>query len=285
VQTGWREMAKSIGIVGSGRVAGALNILLTGRGVRITRSSRRPAPEGFVIGEIARHAPITLIAVSDDAIEAVAHELAAAAVLPTVALHTSGAAGPDALKVLRQRGVSTGVLHPLQTIPSCEAGVAALPGSSFAFAGDLAAQEEARELIRLLEGKPLYIDPERWHFYHAAAVMASNYQVALIDAALELMEGAGVERAAALPAIAPLIGQSNRNILTLGPDAALTGPIRRGDSGTVLKHVTALRKAPERVRNLYSAAALQTLTVAERSGLAPGIVRELANAIAAASIQ
>jgi predicted short-subunit dehydrogenase-like oxidoreductase (DUF2520 family) len=254
-------------------MAGALTALLSQRGVRIAQA---------VISEIARHAPVTIIAVSDDAVEDVGRELAGAEVLPAIALHTSGAGGPEALYALRERGVATGVLHPLQTVPSSEAGVSTLPGSSFAFAGDAAAQDEARELIQLLGGKPLPIDPQRWPFYHAAAVMASNYQVALIDAALELMEGAGVDRVAGLDALTPLIGQANGNILKLGTDAALTGPIRRGDLGTVLQHLKALKKASEGVRNLYTAAARQTLKVAERSGLAPDVACKIANVIACA---
>lgn len=273
-------MGKALGIIGGGRIAGALGVLLAKRGVQVSVALRRPGPNNLAISAIAHRCPVVLIAVSDDAIGDVAHQLTNAPVLPRIALHTSGAAGPDALELLRVRGVSTGVLHPLQTVPSIAAGIAALPGSSFAFAGDEAAREQAIELIRLLDGKPLAIDPERWQFYHAAAVIASNYQVALMDAALELMEGSGVARDAAFQALAPLARQANANILELGTDAALTGPIRRGDLGTILRHVKALRKAPAQIRCLYAAAANQTLKVAQRSGLAPEVADEIAKAIA-----
>lgn len=271
-------MDRIVGIVGSGRVAVALETILRQKDVRVLQASRKP--EHIRISDIGGRSSLLVIAVSDDAIDGVARDLANAAVLPDIALHTSGAAGPDALARLRERGVATGVLHPLQTVPNAEAGVRALPGSSFAFAGDPSAQDAARDLVGVLGGKPLAINPDRWHFYHAAAVMASNYQVALMDAALELMEGAGVDRAAALEALAPLARQANANILSLGTDAALTGPIRRGDLGTVLRHMRALRTAPAQIRNLYVAAARQTLKVAERSGLSPAVADEIEKSIA-----
>ena len=93
--------------------------------------------------------------------------------------------------------------------------------------------EWAEQIIRVMDGKPLLIDAQNWQSYHAAAVMACNYQVTLVDAALELMENAGVNRATALAALEPLIRTTTENILLSGPEAALTGPIRRGDSGTI----------------------------------------------------
>ena len=212
-----------------------------------------------------------LIAVSDDAIPAIAETLAAAATSEgfqaSIVLHTSGSAGPGALDALRHIGIATGVLHPLQTIPSAEAGYAALPGSTVAYAGDALACDQAVDLIRLVRGKPLAINPAGWSLYHVAAVMASNYQAALVDAALELMESADVPRVEALSALSPLIAQTMSNILQMGTDAALTGPIRRGDLGTVQRHVNALRTVSRSVAGLYAAAGRQTLVIAARAGV------------------
>src|SRR4051794_6736404 len=107
-------MGKALGIIGGGRIAGAFETLLSERGVQVSIASRRPGPQEFTISEIAGQSPLVLIAVSDDAIGNVAQQLVNSPVLPRIALHTSGAAGPDALELLRERGVSTGVLHPLQ---------------------------------------------------------------------------------------------------------------------------------------------------------------------------
>ena len=191
-----------------------------------------------------------------------------------LALHTSGAAGVDVLQPLADQGVSCGSLHPLQTIPSPEKGLTALRGISFAVDGVGAAAAWAEQIAGSLEGRTFRIDPELRTLYHAAAVMASNYVVALIGAAAELMEQSGVPQREALAALAPLVEASARNALTLGPEKALTGPIRRGDRKTVASHLSALRQAPPPIEQLYRAAGRQTLRVA---GLDENCARELEN--------
>lgn len=290
-------MISALGLVGTGRVAGALALCLRERGVRVVAVAGQ-SPEAVAviaemaggsaacrIADIASLASHLVVAVKDDAIESVAGELQRATAAPKVAIHTSGATGPDALQPLLARGTAIGVLHPLQTIPDAKTGAAALPGSSWAYAGDSEAERCALELIDILGGQPLRIRRERWLFYHAAAVLASNYQVALVDAALELMEGAGVSHHQALHALTPLLTQTNKNVITSGPEHALTGPIRRGDAHTVLRHIQALRAANPDIRNLYAAAGRQTLNLAARCGLDPVYVDQVAKALAQASTQ
>lgn len=208
-----------------------------------------------------------LIAVSDDAIPEAASQLAAGGLSGAVVLHTSGAAGPDALQALRDTGNSTGVLHPLQTVPTAEHGIETLPGATYALAGDEAAVRWARSLVARLGGRELAVDPRRWAHYHAAAVMVSNYQITLMDAALELMEMAGIQRSAAIEALAPIVRTTTENVLANGPEGALTGPIVRGDAGTVRGHLRALESALPETQRLYIAAGLRTVVVAGRAGL------------------
>lgn len=263
-----------IGIAGTGRVALALAALLGKNGIAgIAVAGRRAA---ITLRELPRHSRRILIAVADDAIGEVACELAAGGFRDGIALHTSGSAGPEALAALRASGNSVGVLHPLQTVPTPERGVETLAGASFAYAGDPQAAAWAQTLIAQLGGKPLAVDPRHWQLYHAAAVMASNYHAALVDAALELMEDAGIARGAALEALAPLIRAATDNVLALGPEAALTGPIRRGDAGTVQRHIHALEQAAPETRNLYASAGLRTLAVAKRAGLSVGVAQQIA---------
>jgi predicted short-subunit dehydrogenase-like oxidoreductase (DUF2520 family) len=108
--------------------------------------------------------------------------------------------------------------------------------------------------------------------------MASNYHVTLVDAALELAGLAGIAREAALDALAPIIRATTENVLTSGPEQALTGPIRRGDAETIRRHLAAIGDSLPETRELYNAAGLRTIAVAERAGLP----REAANKIAAA---
>jgi predicted short-subunit dehydrogenase-like oxidoreductase (DUF2520 family) len=108
-----------------------------------------------------------------------------------------------------------------------------------------------------------------------AAVIASNYTVALLAAAQEIMIAAGVAPADALNALAPLARTSLENAICRGPAAALTGPIERGDTSTVAAHVRALDAASAATRLLYSAAGLRALELARHGGLPPGTAAEI----------
>jgi predicted short-subunit dehydrogenase-like oxidoreductase (DUF2520 family) len=265
----------------------ALGRLLLDRGepviaVASRRLERSEAAARFIGGATAvpysrlpELAARLLIAVSDDALTLVADVLAGAGMKRGVAVHTSGAQGPEALAPLAAAGVSCATLHPLQTIASPEQGVSALPGVAFAITGDGPAAEWAAHIATLLSGEVLRIPSERLPLYHAAAVMASNYVVGLIDAAAMLLEAAGVERHQALRAIRPLVEASAGNALTLGPVNALTGPIERGDVRTVAAHWKVLAATPEAVREFYRGAGLYVIELARRRGLSEADTRKL----------
>jgi predicted short-subunit dehydrogenase-like oxidoreductase (DUF2520 family) len=139
-----------------------------------------------------------LIAVTDDAIESVAHVIAEAGFRGGIVLHTSGLHGCAVLRSLDRNGNATGSMHPLQTVPSPEQGSAALVGVIYAVSGDPVAASWATELVGKLGGRPVRISDEQKPLYHAAAVIASNYTVVLVDAACRLMELAGFEHQEAL---------------------------------------------------------------------------------------
>ncbi|HWQ54525.1 MAG TPA: Rossmann-like and DUF2520 domain-containing protein [Bryobacteraceae bacterium] len=275
-------MLPSIGIAGSGRVAQAIGRLLREHGEPVTSiAGRNPehtreaaafiggGVEAVALEELPRRAAGLLIAVSDDALEEVASVLAVSRPAQGVALHTCGSAGPEALLPLRMVGFACGTLHPLQTISSPEQGLAALHGAAFAVSGDTPALDWAEHLAGCLGGTVLRIPAEARPLYHAAAVMASNYVVSLIDAArCMLAEASGADPEAALRALAQLVRAAVANTLEHGPEAALTGPIERGDAGTLWLHLEALAQAPPHIRELYRAAGLHTLELARRKGLA-----------------
>jgi predicted short-subunit dehydrogenase-like oxidoreductase (DUF2520 family) len=106
-----------------------------------------------------------LISVSDDAIPAVVDQLVFGGLTCGLALHTCGAHGPEILAPLRPAGNEVGVFHPLVGVPQAERGVIAMPGATFACAGDPAALEWGLELVEILEGQRLTVDPEHWHLY------------------------------------------------------------------------------------------------------------------------
>jgi predicted short-subunit dehydrogenase-like oxidoreductase (DUF2520 family) len=266
-----------IGIAGAGRVAQALGRLLFDCGQPVAalagrepgRTSRAAAFAGNGVAAVSFEAlpdfaARILIAVPDDALDEVALRLARGGMPAGAVLHTSGACGPEVLKALAEQGVSCGVLHPLQTVATPEQGVRALPGSAFAVIASGAAEAWALEIVALLNGCALEVRPERQPLYHAAAVMASNYLVALMDAAVILMEEAGIGRDKALRALTPLLTASAANVVALAPEAALTGPIERRDLRTVGAHLSALEQAPRTVSELYRSAARHTVELARR---------------------
>jgi len=270
--------ARSVGvaIAGAGRVGTALGRLLSERGTPVTalwsrNEARARSAAAFIsasthvvpLEELHRYAARVLIAVPDDAIEVVAERIAAGAEGLEAALHTSGILEGSALRVLTERGVSCGSIHPLQTVPSPERGVALLPGSLFAVEGSNAALEWAEEVVRRLNGTLLRLPPQAKPLYHAAATLAGNGVIALLSAAERTLARAGFSKPAARMLLHPLMEASLRNAVTLGPAAALTGPVERGDRGTVVRHWQALAGCEDDVRELYRAAALALFAVAE----------------------
>jgi predicted short-subunit dehydrogenase-like oxidoreductase (DUF2520 family) len=284
-----------VAIVGAGVVAQALGRLLADGGEPIValaarNRSRAEQAARFIRGsggsiqiveysELPHLATHVLIAVSDQGIEPVAEALAKAGMRSGVALHTCGARGPDALRALRAAGVACGMLHPLQTIMSAEQGVKSLADATFGLSGDRRAMEWADEIVEIVRtvtggrGQSLHIEAGRLSYYHAGAVMASNALVAALDAAVILLAHAGVERDAALRAIGPLARTSVDNALDSGPQAALTGPVVRGDAATVAAHREALRDVDPTVAKLYEAAAGHLLQLAKQRGLSEASVR------------
>ena len=279
-----------IAIAGTGRVAQALGRLLAERGEPVAAvAGRNPertrAAAAFIgykvkpatLGTLPKRTARLLIAVSDSSILEVAHAIAGSGMKPGIALHTCGAMGPEALAPLAAAGVSCGVLHPLQTFATPGQGLSALTGCTFGIDGDEAALQWAVQIAHLLDAATLRIPPAGRLLYHAAAVMACNCVVALLDAAAMLMDAAGIEPDKTLLALGPLVEASVANALHIGTVEALTGPVRRGDLETVSGHLSALSKAPESVQGLYRAAGLHAVDLAVRGGLAPDRARLLEN--------
>ena len=279
-----RSSRPPVAIAGTGRVAHALGRLLVLHGWPVAavagRDGARAAEVARFIGQgvtvsslagLAEHSSRIVIAVADDAIAEVAGQIGRA----EVAIHTSGLHDLEPLAVLREAGCSCASMHPLQTIASPERGVGALAEAWFAISGDAAACRFAEGLVESIGAKFFHVDGQRRPLYHAAAVMASNYIVALLDAAAMLMERAGVEGEAARQALGPLVMASVTNTLGMTPERALTGPIRRGDKGTLKLHQEALKEADPAMLRLYQALGRHTIDLAVRAGLPPETAGQL----------
>jgi predicted short-subunit dehydrogenase-like oxidoreductase (DUF2520 family) len=279
-------MSESIAIVGPGRMGIALGVALLHSGdvdhITFFGRALEPPPHPMFDPPASPDAPAVeyraglippppqttalILAVPDHALAEVAHDLAAAGPAPPgcAALHISGAISTDVLGPLHAAGYAIGSFHPLQTVADPWISAARLTEIAFAIAGDPAAVLAARRLANALDGIPLVIPPNLRPVYHAAAVTASNYIVAVVAAACRLMEQAGVPADTALPALLPLVEGTVDNLKKLGIHGALTGPIARGDVDTVRLHLT--RLSPDE-RPLYSALGREVLHIARAAGL------------------
>jgi predicted short-subunit dehydrogenase-like oxidoreductase (DUF2520 family) len=267
-----------VAVIGAGRVgtavaarlldAGHRIVAISGRAGTVDRAARylpgvpiRPAPIA------ARGAEVVIIGTPDDLIEPMATSLAGEGALGEgqTAMHLSGATSLDALSAPRAAGAEVLSLHPLQTFPDVDAALARIPGSGIA----VTALSEpgyvlGERLVRDVGGRSFRLADEAKPIYHAAAVFASNYLVAITALADELFRDAGMPEPAEL--FLPLQRATLDNVAAMGPAAALTGPAVRGDAGTIAANLGALAKhAPEAVP-AYVALADVALDLAHRSG-------------------
>jgi predicted short-subunit dehydrogenase-like oxidoreductase (DUF2520 family) len=266
-----------VAVVGAGRVGTALAVLLGRAGHRIVAASGREASRARVEtwlpgvpflppAEAARAAEASLLAVPDDEVAGVCDEIAAADgfVGGTFVAHLSGAVPLLALGPARAAGSQVLSMHPLQTVPDVESGVERLPGASVAVtAWDGPGFEVGERLAADWGGVPFRLDEERKPLYHAAAVFCSNYLVVVEDLAAGLFRAAGVEDP--LPAFAPLAEATLANVVRAGPEAALTGPVARGDAGTVRRNLEAISAGAPGAVSAYVALADAAIGLAERA--------------------
>ena len=273
-----------VAIIGPGKVGCALGRRMHGRDFRVTavagrtRAQARDAVRFIGAGRAsaspaaaARSADVALITTADRSIALACERIAAAGGFRAgqVVLHCSGAFGPELLEPARKAGAAVGALHPLQSFASADQALRRLRGTFFTFEGDAAAAPVARRIVRAAGGRFLAIAPGSRALYHAASCVLSNYLVALADLGLEMMERAGMERAAAAKALQPLLRGTLENVKALGTTEALTGPVARGDVETVQRHLEALCDQPPQFLRLYAELGRYTVAVARRKGLRP----------------
>jgi predicted short-subunit dehydrogenase-like oxidoreductase (DUF2520 family) len=183
-------------------------------------------------------------------------------------LHTSGALNSSALKAVRDCGACIGSMHPLQSF----SGVAVPPleGKVFAIEGDSAAVRLARQIARALGGLPVQIAGGSKVLYHAAAAFAAGHVLAVEESATRLLMLAGMKRGEAVRALLQLTRQVLENFERLGPRAAWTGPLARGDYGVVAAHLAAMKRLPREFSNAY--AVLNSLATLVLSPASTGIL-------------
>ena len=201
-------------------------------------------------------ADLLVVAVSDRAIAEVAGRLAPHAGAVRGAVHLSGLTSAGAMATLP---CPVGSFHPMQTLPNPRDGAARLRGAWVAITcADDGLFQVLVELAGSIGSHPFSLADDRKALYHAAASSAANYPVAALAMARRLFEAAGVGFAAA----EPLIRAAVDNALALGPEAALTGPVARGDAGTVAAQLEAVRQGAPELAEAFAAMVRATARLA-----------------------
>ena len=283
-----------IGIVGAGAVGTALGVALERAGWPIhaiaSRSAERrdrfralvPGVRAFADATpLVEEVELIVLTVPDDAVAAVAgglHMYSGQAMI-----HTSGILGADALAGAMAAGTQVGSFHPLVAFADLERAVAALHGATVAIEGDEQLLDLLARMAEAVGGVPVRLAPGAKPAYHAAAVLAAGGFDALLDAIAELGRVAGLDEAGSLAIYGPLIEQTLANARGLGIAAALTGPMTRGDRGTVRDHLAALAAHAPATIEVYRALAEREIAIAlARRALTPEAAADLRTTLAEA---
>lgn len=282
---GLRPARLSVGIISAGKVGTALGVALERAGhvviacAAVSHASRRLAerrlPDTVILpsDEVAGRAELLLLAVPDDELPTLVSGLAATgAVRPgTIVAHTSGANGVAVLAPLAEEGCIPLAIHPAMTFTGADEDIARLPDTCFGItAADEVGYAIAQSLVLEIGGEPFRVREDARTLYHAALAHASNHVVTVLADALEALRAAlwgqellGQELVGDAPGgiaervVGPLTRAAVENTLQRG-QAALTGPVARGDADAVSAHLRALAEVDPQLAEAYRANSRRT---------------------------
>lgn len=267
----------TLGFVGAGTTGTALAVSLSQRSYRVVGVSSRSISSSERLArmvdncrvyeraqDVADVAKLVFVTTPDDVISRVADEVRWHS--GQYVVHCSGAHSIDILDAARRSGAETGSFHPLQTFAGIEQAIRNLPGSMFGIEAEEPLQSVLREMAERLEGEWVILKAQDKVLYHTAAVFACNYLVTLVKLATDLWQTFEVSRSQATKALLPLLRGTLNNIENIGLPNCLTGPIARGDLGTIKRHLEALEKQAPAVLSTYKELGWQTVPIALAKG-------------------
>jgi predicted short-subunit dehydrogenase-like oxidoreductase (DUF2520 family) len=270
-----------IGFIGAGTTGTALAVRLSQKECPVVAVSSRTLSSAQKLAklvpncrvchaaqELADAAELVFITTPDDIIAQVCGEVQWRG--GQCVVHCSGAHSVDILEPAKKLGAAVGSFHPLQTFADVNQAIENLPGSTFALEAEEPLLSTLKELTSLLNGSWVELKPGDKVLYHAAAVFACNYLVTLVKLALDLWRDFGVSSKEATKALLPLLEGTINNIVNIGLPNCLTGPVARGDLGTIERHLSALEAKSPSLLTTYKELGLQTIPIA----LAKGKVNE-----------
>jgi predicted short-subunit dehydrogenase-like oxidoreductase (DUF2520 family) len=272
-----RSDTPTIGFIGAGTTGTALAVRLAQHGYQVIAVSSHSLTSAEKLAEmtsgchvyngaqeVANIAQLVFITTPDDIIPEVAdgtqwHK-------EQNVVHCSGAHSVDILEAAKQQGANTGCFHPLQTFASVDQAINNMPGSTFAIEAEEPLLDILKEMATTLDGDWVTMKAGDKVLYHAAAVFACNYLVTLVKLATDLWQTFGVSSAQATKALMPLLRGTLSNIENVGLPNCLTGPIARGDLGTISRHLESLEKQAPPLLNIYKELGRQTVPIALAKG-------------------
>ncbi|MGH8825520.1 MAG: Rossmann-like and DUF2520 domain-containing protein [Jiangellaceae bacterium] len=272
-----RPARLGIGIVGTGRVGAVLGAALVraghqvaaGYGISVASRQRAhallPGVPLVTPAEVFEQADLVLLAVPDDSLPGLIEGLAATGAVRAGQLvaHTSGHYGTAVLEPATRAGALPLALHPAMTFTGTALDLERLAGATFGVTAPEPLWPVAEALVVEMGAEPIRIAEEDRTIYHAALAHGSNHLVTLVADAMDLLRAAGVAEPDRM--LSPLLSAALDNALRQG-DAALTGPVARGDAGTVADHVVEIDRVAPEVVAAYVALARRTATRALAAG-------------------
>lgn len=269
-----------VGVVGTGRAGAVLGAALARAGhpvvaayavsdtSRLRAEALLPGVPLMAVPEVVAAADLVLLTVPDDVLPGLVQGLADTGAFHAgqFVAHASGRHGYGVLDPATRAGTLPLALHPVMTLTGTSLDLARLTGCPFGVTAPEPLRPVAEALVVEMGGEPVWVEEGSRVLYHAALAHGANHLVSLVAQTLDLLGRAGVEQPARLAA--PLLSAALDNALRHG-DAALTGPVARGDAGTVAAHVEAIGAVSPEARAAYVALARMT---ADRA-LAAGTLR------------
>ncbi|MBW2545230.1 MAG: DUF2520 domain-containing protein [Deltaproteobacteria bacterium] len=255
----------TIAIIGLGKVGTAVGYLLRLSGYEISAVADRSADAlkdgiGYTGGKACADpiqaslpADSIFITTTDDFIEPVCNEISEGGGFGPGkrVVHMSGAGGLDLLESARRSGAQVASIHPLQSFVDVKGVIENIPGSTFGITAEGEMKDWAIRVVRDLGGTPFFVSEEDKPLYHAAACMASNYLVTLMNMVEGVYRHLGMDTDEAIRAFWPLVRGTMKNMEDRGIEKSLTGPIARGDIGTIRGHLETLKNKMPELLDMY----------------------------------
>lgn len=283
-------MSERVFIVGAGQVGRGLYRAFRGSGIEVLGlHGRRHTAWTTSTGTLPQSigdANTIILAVRDDQIDDAVAELVDSGPAGrktrlsngSVVLHTSGSAEPALIPQLSERGLGGGTFHPLIPFGNPERVPELLKKAWIGIDGNDLARATSRRIAGHIGSRTLEIPPGGKAAYHAAAVMSSNFPVVLAELASEVFSSLGIPERSAQQAVRGLMDAAVSNLADHSPVEALTGPIVRGETATIVRHLAALRGHAD-ARAVYKRLSLAALTMAVQRGVPPETIAEMQRAL------